>query len=134
MAAWYAGYSSEVIRFISRPPVRSLKSCTSNCTWVSVRFPGTTLTTNRCSGSKATWSQLSPTSPARGSPAWQCFSFWATNDHFSSNCTSRVWEGKGHEFVVDFLGMVAGNQGQPHHRVFVDPDQAAGLPYSTALL
>src|SRR6266542_6736598 len=122
MAAGYAGYASEVIRFISRPPVRSLKSCTSNCTWVSVRFPGTTLTTNRCSGSKATWSQLSPTSPARGSPGAQCFSFLATNDHFSSNCTSRVFGGKSHALVVDVLGVAAGYQGQPHHRVLVHPD------------
>src|SRR5687768_6097737 len=117
---------------MSRPPVRSLKSCTNSCTWVSVRLPGTTLTTRRCSGSKATWSQLSPSSPAKGSSGWQCFSFLATNDHFSSNCTSRVRGGKSHALVVDFLGVLAGDQGQPHHRVFVHPDQAAGLPHPAA--
>src|SRR4051794_10869461 len=29
-----------------------------------------------------------PCSAGNGSPVWQCFSFLATNDHFSSNCTS----------------------------------------------
>src|SRR5438552_5114725 len=134
IAFGYAGYSSDVIRFMSRPPVRFLKSSTNSCVCVSVRLPGTTLTTRRCSGSKATWSQWSPSSPAEGSSGRQCFSFLATNDHFSSNCTSRVSGGKSHALVVDVLGLLARDQGQPHHRVFVDSDEAAGLTHAATFL
>src|SRR5262249_1580142 len=119
---------------MSRPPVRSLKSCTKRCTWSSVRLPGTTLMTRRCSGSKATWSQLSPSSPAKGSSGWQCFSFLATKDHFSSNCASRVWGGKSHALVVDLLGLLTSHEGQPYYRVLVHSDQATGLANATTLL
>jgi hypothetical protein len=42
--------------------------------------------------------------------------------------------GKSHAFVVELLGLLAGDQGQPHDRVFVDPHQAAGLADAAALL
>jgi hypothetical protein len=58
----------------------------------------------------------------------------ATNDHFSSNWTSRVRGGKSHALVVDVLGLAAGDQSQPDHGVFVDPDQAAGLADATTFL
>jgi hypothetical protein len=51
----------------------------------------------------------------------------ATNDHFSSNWTSRVLGGKSHEFVVELLGVLAGQQAVADDRVPVHPDQAAGL-------
>jgi hypothetical protein len=35
---------------------------------------------------------------------------------------------------VDFLGLLAGDQGEAYDRVFVDPDQAAGLTHAAALL
>src|SRR5258708_2111931 len=134
MAAWYAGYSSDVIRFLRRPPLRRWKSSTNSCLCIAVRLPATTLTTRRCSGSKATGSPLSPCSPANGSSGRQCFSFLATNDHFSSNWTSRVLGGKSHVLVVDFLGVLAGNQSQAYHRVFVDADQATRLAHAAAFL
>jgi hypothetical protein len=42
--------------------------------------------------------------------------------------------GKSHAFVVDVLGLLAGDQGQPHDGVLVDADQAAGLANAAALL
>src|ERR1700690_2054410 len=104
---------------MSRPPVRTLKSCTRRCTLSSVRLPGTTLTTNRCSGSKATWSQLSPWWASAGSLGSQCFSFLPTKDHFSSNWTSRVLGGKSHDFVVDIVGVLTSHQGQADDRILV---------------
>src|SRR3712207_6154672 len=119
---------------MTRPPVRSLKSCTSCCTFSSVRLPGTTLSTRRCSGSKATWSQLSPCRASSGLAGSQCFSFLPTKDHFSSNWASRVRGGKSHEFVVELLGVRAGDHGQAGHGILVDADQAAGLAHPTTLL
>src|SRR5215207_13533 len=60
MASSYTGYSSEVISRITRPPVRRRKSRTSAWVASAVRLPTTRLTTNRLSGSSATWSQQSP--------------------------------------------------------------------------
>src|SRR6266567_8902276 len=114
-----------------RPPVRSLKSFTSRWVCSSVRLPATTLTTRRCSGSKATWSQLSPCRASPGLSGSQCFSFLPTKDHFSSNCTSRVFGGKSHDLVVDVLGVLAGDRGEAHRRVLVDADEAAGLADAT---
>jgi hypothetical protein len=57
-----------------------------------------------------------------------------TKDHFSSNCASLVLGGKSHEFVVDLLGVGAGDRGQAGHRILVDPDQATGLAYPTTLV
>ena len=56
---------------------RLLKSLTSLSVFAAVRLPGTTLTTKRCSGSKATWSQLSPCWSSSGSSGSQCFSLLA---------------------------------------------------------
>jgi hypothetical protein len=42
--------------------------------------------------------------------------------------------GKSHEFVVEFSGMSTGEDGQPYHRVLVDPDQAARLADAATLL
>src|SRR6516162_3001280 len=117
-----------------RPPVRALKSCTKRCALSSVRLPGTTLTTKRCSGSKATWSQLSPWRASSGFSGSQRFSFLPTNAHFSSNWTSLVRGGKSHEFVVDLLGVLAGDHGQANHRVLVHPHESAGLADATILL
>jgi hypothetical protein len=50
-----------------------------------------------------------------------------TNAHFSSNWTSRVLGGKGHEFVVELLGVVAGQQAVANDGVPVHADQAAGF-------
>src|SRR5580658_10777494 len=108
------------MRFMSRPPVRCRKSSTSCWVLSSVRLPGTTLTTKRCSGSKATWSQLSPCGCREGLSGSQCFSFLPTKDHFSSNCTSRVLGGKSHEFIVDSLGVLAGDYRQANHGILVD--------------
>src|SRR3984957_20203655 len=117
-----------------RPPVRALKSCTKRCTLSSVRLPGTTLTTKRCSGSKATWSQFSPWRASSAVSGSQCFSFLPTKAHFSSNWTSLVWGGKSHEFIVDLLGVMAGDDGQANDRILVHPHEAAGLADATVLL
>src|SRR3978361_1916839 len=122
---------------MSRPPVRSLKSWTSSWAFSSVRLPGTTLTTRRCSGSKATWSQLSPRWRSPGSSGSQCFSFLSTKDHFSSNWTSRVRGGKSHELVVSVVsvvGMFSDDAGQPSDGVGIDPDQTSGATDHTALV
>jgi hypothetical protein len=57
-----------------------------------------------------------------------------TKAHFSSNGTSRVWGGKSHEFVVDVLGVLAGDHGQAHHGILVDPHEATGLADATILV
>jgi hypothetical protein len=56
-----------------------------------------------------------------------------TNAHFSSNWTSRVEGGKGHEFVVELLGVVAGAQGVAADGVLIDASQPAGLADADAL-
>jgi hypothetical protein len=50
-----------------------------------------------------------------------------TNAHFSSNCTSRVFGGKSHEFVVELLGVLTGQETESNDGVLVDSDQAASL-------
>jgi hypothetical protein len=50
-----------------------------------------------------------------------------TNDHFSSNWTARVCGGKSHEFVVEVLGVVPGQEAVAEDGVLVHADQAAGL-------
>jgi len=60
-------------------------------------------------------------------------SFLATKAHFSSNWTSRVLGGKGHEFVVELLGMVPGPLAVADHGVLIDADQPPGLAHATAL-
>src|SRR5690349_11906012 len=102
--------------------------CSAEC------LPTTALTTRRCSGSKATWSQQSPQKSSASSLRSQCFSFLATKAHFSSNCTSRVLGGKSHEFIVQLLGVVAGPQGVADDGVLADADEAAGLADADALL
>jgi hypothetical protein len=57
----------------------------------------------------------------------------ATKAHFSSNWTSRVRGGKGHEFVVELLGVVAGAGAEAGDGVAVDADEAAGLADADAL-
>ena len=56
-----------------------------------------------------------------------------TNAHFSPNWTSRVAGGKGHEFVVELLGVVAGEQGVAADGVLVDAGEPAGLADADAL-
>src|SRR5579862_974509 len=127
MASSYTGYSSLVIRFISRPSVRLLKSRTRAWVLAASRLPGMTLTTRRCSGSRATWSQWSPHRWSRGSSGSQCFCFLPTKAHFSSNWTSRVRGGNGYQFVVQSAGVLAGQEAVADDGVLVDADQAAGL-------
>jgi hypothetical protein len=62
-----------------------------------------------------------------GSSGSQFFSFLATKDHFSSNWTSRVRGGKSHEFVVESLGVGAGQETIADDGVLVDADEASGL-------
>src|SRR5215211_711853 len=136
MATLYDGYSSVVISRGNRragPPVRRNTSDTSALQLAAVRLPGTTASTRRCSGSIATWSQLSPTrsSPASPGPTLSCF--FATNDHFSSICTSAVRGGKGEQLVVQRLRLPAGLEGQPADRLAVDPRQPGGLPLAAPL-
>jgi hypothetical protein len=50
----------------------------------------------------------------------------ATNPHFSSTWTSRVSGGKGHEFVVEVLGVGPGECQIACHGVLVHIDQATG--------
>ena len=64
----------------------------------------------------------------------QFFSFLATKDHFSSNCTSCVAGGKSHEFVVGLSGVAAGLEGVANDGVLIDARQASGLPDAAAVL
>jgi hypothetical protein len=56
-----------------------------------------------------------------------------TNDHFSSNWTSRVRGGKSHELVVELLGVRAGEPAVVNHRVAVHSDEPAGRPNTAPL-
>src|SRR5215218_9580704 len=124
MTSAYTGYSSEVINRITREPVRRRKSRTKTRAASAVRFPTTTLTTNRLCGSRATWSQQSP---QRASSGAQFFCFLRTNAHFSSNWTSTVRGGKRDPLVVELLGVVAGQPGVPGDRVLAHPGEPGGL-------
>ena len=108
-----------VIRSISRPPVRRLKSSTTATTFSAVRSPGTTLTTSRLSASIATWSQVSPLRSSAGSSGSQFFSFLATKAHFSSNWTSRVRGGKSDHLVVEVAGVLPGDSAQAADRAAI---------------
>src|SRR3954447_4960056 len=119
---------------MKRPSVRSRNSCTTWQAFSWVRLPTTTLTTSRCSGSRATWSQQSPWRASLGSSGLQCFCFLPTKDHFSSNWTSWVEGGKGHEFVVAISGVLAGLSGVADDGVLVHAHQAGGLADAAAVL
>ncbi len=123
MAPAYTGYSSEVIRRITREPVRRRKSRTRARVASVVRFPTTRPTTNRVSGSKATWSQPSPQRSSSGS---QLFCFRPTNAQVSSNGTSAVFGGKSDQRVVELLGVVARASGVPGDGVLAHPGEPGG--------
>ena len=57
-----------------------------------------------------------------------------TKDHFSSNWTSWVAGGKGHELVVALLGVPASLHGVADDGVFIDADQACRLADAAILL
>src|SRR5215207_10072855 len=124
MASAYTGYSSDVISRITRPPVRRRKSRTKARVASAVRLPTTKLTTNRVSGSRATWSQQSPRRASSGS---QFFCFLPTNAHFSSNWASTVLGGKGDQLVVEFGGVIAGPSGVACDGVGVDAGETSGI-------
>src|SRR5215203_2540368 len=108
------------------PPVRRWASSTALLQFSAVRSPGTTTRSRRVSGSTAVWSQSSPSSPSAGSSGSQDFSFLATKLHFSSNWTSRVRGGKGHELVVQAFGLLAGEGDVPGDCVPGDHREAGG--------
>src|SRR5262249_21954753 len=58
--------------------------------------------------------------------------FLPTNDHISSNWTSRVRGGKSHELVMSVAGMLAGLFRQADDRIGVDIDEAPGLSDAAA--
>src|SRR5258707_680331 len=132
MASSYTGYSSLVIKFIRRPPVRLRKSRTSWWVLAASRLPGMTLTTRRCSGSKATWSQWSPCRWSSGSSGLQRFCFLPTKAHFSSNWTSRVRGGKGHQLVVELAGLRASQEAVANDGILVHADEPTGLADAAA--
>src|SRR5690606_532456 len=126
-------FSSLVISRITRPPVRSRNSSTSSAVNSSVRRPNAALTTRRCSGSKATWSQQSPRQASPGAARSPCVSCLPTTDHCSSNWTSVVLGGKSRELVVELPGVLAGLQGQPDDGVLIDAGQPRRLADAAAL-
>src|SRR3954453_13255630 len=117
-----------------RPPVRSWTWRINSSQVAPSRWPGTKANSNRFSGSTAVWSQSSPQSRSRGSSGSHDASFLKTNPHFSSTWTSRVRGGKSHEFVVELLGVGAGQRQVACHRVLVHLDQATGGPCPAAFL
>src|SRR5262249_54023373 len=117
----------------ARPPGRRFRPSRSTSAVVSRRLPTTTSSTKRLSGSKATWSHWSLRNQSRSSSGSPCLCFLPTKDHFSSSCTVRVWGGKGHPFVVQPLGVLAGQAGQAPDGVLVDADQACGLADAAAV-
>src|SRR5262249_53709974 len=62
-----------------------------------------------------------------GSVGSQFFSFLATNDHFSSNCSSRVRGGKGDPLVVQAPGVAPGPPTVAGDGLAVDPAEPPGL-------
>jgi hypothetical protein len=54
----------------------------------------------------------------------------ATKDHFSSNWTSRVFGGKSHEFLVQIVGVLAGDSAQAADGVAIHLAEPAGLTHS----
>src|SRR5262249_48939514 len=79
------------------------------------------------------WSQSSPLSASAGSPGSQPFCFLATKFHFSSNWTSRVRGGNGHELIVEALRLVAGHGDVAGDGVPADAGQPAGGADACAL-
>ncbi len=67
-----------------------------------------------------------------GLPGSQCSCFLKTNDHFSSNWTSRVRGGKSHEFLVELPGVLAGRPAVAAHRVAVHLAEPPGLADAAA--
>src|SRR3954470_17012418 len=118
---------------MTRPPVRRLKSSTTAATFPAVRPPGTTLMTSRLSASIATWSHASPLRSSAGSSGSQFVSFLATNAHFSSNWTSRVFGGKSDQFVVKVAGVLPGDPAEAADRAAIDLAQSSGLSDATPL-
>ena len=126
---------NEFLRFSQRAPgprSGSLTSSTTSSTASASRAPGTTASTSRLSGSNATWSHQSPCWSSAGSSGSQCSCFLTTNDHFSSNWTSRVLGGKRHQLVVELAGVVAGQPGVADHGVAVHLHQPRGAPWLAA--
>jgi hypothetical protein len=68
-----------------------------------------------------------------GSSGSQFASFLATNAHFSSDWTSRVRAGNGHQLVVEIAGLRAGQTAQATDRAAVHLAQPAGLAGASAL-
>jgi hypothetical protein len=63
----------------------------------------------------------------------QFLCFFSTKDHFSSSWTRVVEGGKGHEFVVESAGVVAGECAEAADGVLADADQAGGLADAAAV-
>src|SRR5512142_980116 len=80
------------------------------------------------------WSHQSPRWSSAGSSGSQFFGFLPTNDHFSSNWTSRVRGGKSHELVVSVVGMLSGDAGQSADGVGIDADHPSGGADAAALV
>src|SRR5512135_740505 len=133
MAVSYGACSSLVNSRSVRLPVRSWTSWTTCWQAAPSRLPGTRQSNNRLSGSTAVWSQSSPRSRSSGSVGSQDFSFWKTKAHFSSSWTSRVVGGKGHQFLVEGLGMGAGQGEVACDGVLVHTHQASGGPRPATL-
>ena len=76
-------------------------------------------------GVEATWSHQSPLWSSAGSAGSQFFCFLLTNDHFSSNRTSRVRGGRA-PAPGERRGRVAGGAGQSDDGVAVDADEPPG--------
>src|SRR5262249_58814762 len=64
----------------------------------------------------------------------QFFCFLSTNDHFSSNWTSRVAGGKSHELVLSVVGVLPGGAGQSYDGVAVDTDESPRGADAAALI
>jgi hypothetical protein len=68
-----------------------------------------------------------------GSSGSRWASFLATKAHSSSNWTSRVRGGKGHQIVVESPGVLAGQPAVAADGVAVHPAQPPGLTDAAAL-
>src|SRR5512135_1782229 len=79
------------------------------------------------------WSHQSPWFASAGSSGSQCSCFLATNDHFSSNWTSSVRGGNGHELIVEGSGVPAGDAAVADHRVGGHADESGGGPHAVAV-
>ena len=102
----YTGYSSLVISSGGRPPSRRFTSATTALGVLDRPRPGDHRQDQLVLGVVGDVVPVVAAVVVVGVVGSQFFCFLPTNAHFSSNWTSRVSGGKGHQLVVGVLGVL----------------------------